>query len=136
MLKFRISYIHKIDFMSNFSTSITRHPLSPFSLCYFIQYICSECTVVKTERHANVVLMSQLLHNTLRIPSEFYHLRGLRKDTNCRSELKPVFIYTGIHMFISCGIIFERVFWTKETSAFMHRKAVQYDSLVIPAIRT
>ena len=56
-----------------------------------------------------VVLLSQLLHNTLRIPSEFYHLRGLQKDTNCQSELKPVFIYTGIHMFVSCSIIFERV---------------------------
>ena len=55
-----------------------------------------------------VVLLSQLLHNTLRIPSEFYHLRGLRKDTNCRSELKPVFIYTGIHMFVSCSIIFKK----------------------------
>ena len=44
-----------------------------------------------------------------RIPLEFYHLRGLRKDTNCQSELKPVFIDTGIHMFISYGNVFERV---------------------------
>ena len=29
----------------------------------------------------------------------------LQKDTNCRSELKPVFIYTGIHMFTSCSIV-------------------------------
>ena len=29
----------------------------------------------------------------------------LRKDTNCQSELKPVFIYTGSHMFTSCSIV-------------------------------
>ena len=32
-------------------------------------------------------------------------LAWLRKDTNYRSELKPVFIYTGIHMFTSCSIV-------------------------------
>ena len=29
----------------------------------------------------------------------------LQKDTNCQSELKPVFINTGVHMFTSCNII-------------------------------
>ena len=57
----------------------------------------------------NVVLFCWLVHKMLQIPLEFYHLRGLRKDTNCWSELKPVFIDTGIHMFISYGNIFKRV---------------------------
>ena len=50
------------------------------------------------------------------IPSEFYHLRGLRKDTNCQSELKPVFIYTGIHMFTSYSGCFQKSPLTKETT--------------------
>ena len=32
-------------------------------------------------------------------------LAWLWKDTNCQSELKPVFIYTGVHMFTSCNIV-------------------------------
>ena len=32
-------------------------------------------------------------------------LAWLWKDTNCRSELKPVFINTGVHMFTSCNIV-------------------------------
>ena len=37
--------------------------------------------------------------------SEFFYLYDIWKDTNCQSELKPVFIYTGIHMFTSCSIV-------------------------------
>ena len=34
-------------------------------------------------------------------------LAWLWKDTNCWSELKPVFINTGVHMFTSCNIVSE-----------------------------
>ena len=37
------------------------------------------------------------------IYSEFFCLWEMYKDTNCQSELKPVFIYTGIHMVTSCS---------------------------------
>ena len=69
------------------------------------------------------------------ISLEFYHLRGLRKDTNCWSELKPVFIYTGIHMFSTYGIVFKRDIEQRKPVLLCTAKAVQYDSLVIPAIR-
>ena len=59
-------------------------------------------------------------------------MHGLQKDTNCQSELKPVFIYTGIHILL---LYLKKSPQTKKASAFMHHKAVQYDSLVIPVIR-
>ena len=42
---------------------------------------------------------------TTQISLEFFYLCGIREDTNCQSELKPVFIYTGIHMVTSCSIV-------------------------------
>ena len=51
--------------------------------------------------------------------SEFFYLYGIRKDTNCRSELKPVFIYTGIHMFTSCSIV-QYQFFNNENFMFLY----------------
>ena len=53
---------------------------------------------------SGVLLWCYLKTTTLK-SSEFFYLYGMRKDTNCQSELKPVFIYTGIHMFTSCSIV-------------------------------
>ena len=52
------------------------------------------------------IVWCYLKKTTTEKPSEFFYLCGIQKDTNCQSELKPVFIYTGIHMFTSCGIAF------------------------------
>ena len=43
-----------------------------------------------------------------------------------------IYLYRNSHV---CNV-FEKSLWTKKASAFIHRKAVQYDTLVIPAIRT
>ena len=85
----------------------------------------------------SIVVLFGVTTNT--IYSEFFRLREMYKDTNCWSELKPVFIYTGIHMVTSCSNVQICISLTKETlcfytlcsCTFQHR----YDSLVIPAIR-
>ena len=49
------------------------------------------------------------------IYSEFFCLREMYKDTNCQSELKTVFIYTGIHMVTSCSNVQICIYLTKKT---------------------
>ena len=76
-----------------------------------------------------------LKKTTTHKPSEFFYFYGIQKDTNCRSELKPVFIYTGIHMFTSCSIVQYQFHNNENFMFFIHYKAVQYDSLATPAKR-
>ena len=57
-----------------------------------------------------------LKKTTAHKPSEFFYLYGIRNDTNCQSELKPVFIYTGFGALTAmAGLLFpiwEPLQWT------------------------
>ena len=54
------------------------------------------------------------------IYSEFFCLWEMYKDTNCQSELKPVFIYTRIHMVTSCSNVQICIFFNKENTVLLH----------------